>query len=258
MENLLKEKLTRGAQPIGTFLELGSADVVEALAQTGFDFVIIDNEHGPFEAESTAHFVRAALLHNFCPLARVREISRPAVLKLLDSGAQGIIAPDISNVAEVKKLIEYAKYPPIGKRGFGPSRKDTWGFASPARSVAESMAHFNQETLLLPQCETAGALECIEEIVALDGVDGIFIGPFDLSISMGIPGQFDHPDFIAALARIKSACNAAGKICMYFCVNEETAKSALAQGYDAITYSMDSSILIQSCRNLLSNLRQGS
>lgn len=256
MENLLRKKLAQGTQPIGTFFELGSPAVAEALGQTGLDFIIIDNEHGPFEAESTANFVRAALLHGLCPLARVREISRPAILKLLDIGAQGIIVPDIHNVAQVNEIIEYAKFAPIGKRGFCPTRKDGWGYAYPATlSVAENMAYCNQETLLIPQCETVGALNCIEEIAGLDGVDGVFIGPFDLSISMGIPGQFDHPDFLAALERIKNACHAVGKFCIYFTVNEASAKSALAQGFDMITYGLDAAVLIAGYRSFLSNLK---
>ena len=95
MKNQLKEKLKNHQQPIGTFFELGSANVAEALGKTGLDFIIIDNEHGPFEAESTTDFVRGALLGGVTPLARVRETSRPAVLKLLDIGAQGLIVPDV-------------------------------------------------------------------------------------------------------------------------------------------------------------------
>ena len=180
MKNVLKEKLANGGKPIGTFFELGSPSVVEALGRTGLDFVILDNEHGPFEAESTRDFIRAAENSGLCPLARVRESSRPAVLKLLDIGAQGLIIPDVHSVEQVKELVSYAKYAPVGKRGFCPSRKDGWGFdESAAQSVAGQMEYWNHETLLIPQCETLGALEHIEEIVSLDGVDGIFIGPFD-------------------------------------------------------------------------------
>jgi len=256
MENLLKKQLETGKAPIGTFFELGSASVAEALAHTGLDFMIIDNEHGPFEAESTADFIRAALLHGLCPLARVREISRPAILKLLDVGAQGIIVPDIHTVAQVRELVDYAKFAPLGKRGFCPTRKDGWGYQHPATlSVSENMAYSNEQTLLIPQCETVGALENIEEIAAMDGVDGIFIGPFDLSISMGIPGQFEHPDFLNALARIKDACHQANKFCIYFTVNETYAKNALAQGFDVIAYSLDAAILIQAYRNILERIK---
>lgn len=256
MKNLLKEKLEHGEKPIGTFFELGSPSVVEALGRTGLDFVILDNEHGPFEAESTRDFIRAAENGGLCPLARVRESSRPAVLKLLDVGAQGLVIPDVHSVEQVKELISYAKYAPLGRRGFCPSRKDGWGFdEAAAQSVAGQMAYWNQETLLIPQCETLGALEHIEEIAALDGVDGIFIGPFDLSISMGIPGQFDTPEFQAALRRILDACHAAGKFCIYFTVNAAAVAESFRQGFDALTYSLDASVLIQAYRDILSGIR---
>ena len=188
MENTLKQKLAAGAQPIGTFFDTASVSLMECLGRTGLDFAIIDNEHSPIEAETTAALVRAAELSGICPLARVREISRPAVLKLLDVGVQGLIVPNVKTLAQVQELVNYAKYYPIGQRGFCPSRKDGWGFDG-LGSVPETMRHFNGETLLFPQCETAEALAIIEDICAVDGVDGIFVGPFDLSISMGMPGQ---------------------------------------------------------------------
>lgn len=257
MKNILKEKLANGQQPIGTFFELGSPSVVEALGRTGLDFVILDNEHGPFEAESTRDFIRAAENSGLCPLARVRESSRPAVLKLLDVGAQGLIIPDVHTVEQVRDLIAFAKYAPLGKRGFCPSRKDGWGFdEAAAQSVAGQMDYWNRETLLIPQCETVGALEHIEEIAALEGVDGIFIGPFDLSISMGIPGAFERPEFQKALERILAACHAAGKFCIYFTVNAAAVPDSFRQGFDAVAYSLDASVLIQAYRDILSDIRK--
>ena len=157
MRNILKEKLARGEKPLGTFVGTGSAAVVECLGCAGLDFVILDNEHSPIEAETTARLVCAAERRNITPLARVREISRPAILKLLDVGVQGIIIPDVHSAAEVKRVVDYAKYAPVGQRGFCPSRKDGWGTDMPA-GVLETMAHFNGETLVIPQCETAEAL----------------------------------------------------------------------------------------------------
>lgn len=256
MKNTLKEKLQNHQQPIGTFFELGSANVAEALGKTGLDFIIIDNEHGPFEAESTLDYVRGALLGGVTPLARVREISRPAVLKLLDIGVHGLIVPDVHTVEQVQELVNYAKYAPIGKRGFCPTRKDCWGFAYPGtESVPVNMAVNNAETLLIPQCETVGCLENIETITAMEGVDGIFIGPFDLSISMGIPGQFDHPDFQAALKRVLEACHKNGKFCIYFTVNPDAIADGFQLGFDAMAYGLDAAVLVQAYRNILAKVR---
>ena len=161
MENTLKQKLAAGARPIGTFFDTASVSLMECLGRTGLDFAIIDNEHSPIEAETTAALVRAAELSGICPIARVREISRSAVLKLLDVGVQGLIVPNVKTLAQVQELVNYAKYYPIGQRGFCPSRKDGWGFDG-LGSVPETMRHFNGETLLFPQCETAEALAIIE------------------------------------------------------------------------------------------------
>lgn len=243
MHNILKEKLAQGKQPLGTFVGTASPAVVECLGCAGLDFVILDNEHSPVEAETTAAMVRAAELRNVTPLARVREISRPAILKLLDVGVQGLIIPDVRGTEDVRRVVDYAKYAPVGRRGFCPSRKDGWG-TDPQCGVLDTMAHFNQETLVIPQCETAEAMSDIETIAAMDGVDGIFIGPFDLSISMGMPGDFENPQFRAALARILSACRAAGKPCLIFAGDGAGAAVRFAQGYDAVAMGLDATLLI--------------
>lgn len=243
MRNTLKEKLSLGKRPLGTFVGTGSPAVVECLGCAGLDFVILDNEHSPVEAETTAAMVRAAELRNITPLARIREISRPAILKLLDVGVQGLIIPDVRSTDDIRRIVGYAKYAPVGQRGFCPSRKDGWG-TDPQCGVLDTMAHFNAETLVIPQCETAEALADIENIAAMDGVDGIFIGPFDLSISMGMPGDFENPEFRAALERILAACRAAEKPCLIFAGDGTGAAARFAQGYDGVAMGLDATLLI--------------
>lgn len=248
MENSLKRKLQNGEKPLGTFFASGSATMMECLGRTGLDFVVIDNEHAPMEAETTVDLVRAAELTGLCPLARVREISRPAMLKLLDVGVKGLIVPNVQSVEDVKTLISYAKYYPLGERGFCPTRKDGWGFDMP-EAVPEIMRRFNEETLLIPQCETVGALEAIEKIAALDGVDGVFVGPFDLSISMGIPGQFQSEVFQTALTRILRACHEAGKFCLFFGGTKEAVQQGFARGFDGMAYGIDTMLFIELLRD---------
>lgn len=255
MKNTLKEKLIRGEKPLGTFVISGSAAVVECLGCTGLDFVILDNEHSPMEAETTADLVRAAELRGITPLARVREISRSAILKLLDVGVQGLIVPNVHSVQEVEYVVGYAKYAPLGQRGFCPSRKDGWG-TEPLGDVAQVMRHFNGETMVIPQCETAEALADIENIVAMDGVDGIFVGPFDLSISMGLPGDFESPRFAEALERILSACHRAGKPCLIFAGDGAVSARRFAQGFDGVAMSQDLALLISGVQAQIAACRE--
>ena len=255
-KNKLKRKLNSHEKPLGLFFDTASVSVMECIGRTGFDFVIIDNEHSPIDAETSCELIRAAELTGITPLARVREISRPAILKLLDVGAQGLIVPNVSTVDEVRELVSYCKYSPVGNRGFCPSRKDGWGFDSDM-SVDDTMAYFNESVLLIPQCETVGALKHIEEIVWTDGVDGIFIGPFDLSISMGIPGMFDAPEFKAALERIRKAVHSAGKFCIMFAGTPEKALEAYRDGCDSVAYSLDASLIIAGMREKVGTIRKG-
>lgn len=253
--NSFKEKINRHEKPIGIFADMVSSYAVECLGRTGFDYVIIDNEHSPVEAETSAELIRAAELVGLTPFCRVREISRPAILKLLDVGAQGLIVPNVNSVDDVKALVSYCKYAPLGNRGFCPSRKDGWG-NDLELSVADTMKYFNGEVLLIPQCETVGALEAIEEIAAMDGVDGIFIGPFDLSISMGMPGDFSNPVFQAALKRVLDACHTAGKFCILFTGTAEGVIDGFARGYDSMTYSLDAGLMIECFRERVRSIRE--
>lgn len=187
------QKLAAGEGVVGTFSHLGGPAVAECLSLSGLDYVIIDTEHGPFPDESTGEMIRAIELHSAEAFVRVRDSSRAAVLHALDLGARGIIIPDVQSVEEARRLVEYAKYYPLGARGFAFSRSAKYGFLPELKQIGDYFTATNQRTILMPQCETAGALEHIEEIAALDGIDGIFVGPYDLSVALGAPGAVRHP-----------------------------------------------------------------
>ena len=168
------------------------------------------------------------------------EGTRSAVLHALDVGAKGVIVPCIESVEQVKALIAYAKFQPTGARGYCMTRDGKWGYDSAyAEGLAGYMCESNAKTMLIPQCETLGCLEHIEEIAALPGVDGILIGPYDLSIAMGLDGQFAHPAFRAAVARILSACRANGKMSMIFAGSTEDMRQRLNEGFDNILFGLD-------------------
>ena len=216
MENTVLEKFHQGRQSLGTFSAIGSPLAVESLRYTGLDYVIVDTEHSPAGIESAAAQIAAAQGAGLTALARANEISRTAVLRLLDVGAQGVVVPCVETVEEVRELVRYAKFAPLGNRGFCPTRDGGWGHAAHAVSISGYMETSNRETLLLPQCETVGCLEHIEEITAMDGVDGIFVGPFDLSIALGHPGEFNAPVVHDAILRVQAACKRSGKLSIIF------------------------------------------
>ena len=239
MRNTVLEKWRQGQPSLGTFVAMGSPLAVESLRYTGLDYVIVDTEHTPAAIESAALQIQAAQGAGLTALARANEISRTAVLRLLDVGAQGVVVPCVETVDQVRELISYAKFTPLGNRGFCPTRDGGWGYAPEAASIPAYMERCNRETLLLPQCETVGCLEHIEEICALDGVDGIFLGPFDLSIALGHPGEFDAPEVHDAILRVQAACRRHGKLSMIFTGDAASSRRRFAEGYDSVTMGMD-------------------
>lgn len=253
--NKVKEKLLKGERPIGTFEETGSQYVVEALGYTGLDYIIIDNEHAPTDIETSSVSVKNCELNGMTAFGRAREISRSAVLKLLDVGVQGLIVPYVKTKEECEKLVGWSKYPPIGERGFSTSRKDGFGYKL-GLSVADEMKYYNDEVLLIPQCETKDAFDHIEEIAAVKGLDGIFIGPYDLSISLGVPGDFDSDVFVNAVRRIVKAVHDQGKFVIMFAGNNDRVKQAYDLGIDSIAYSLDPAVIIEAYKKIVDDVKK--
>lgn len=256
MKNSLREKMLRGEKTIGSFFELGSGSVMECMALSGLDYVIIDTEHGAYDPLAALEYIRVARQYGATPLARVQEISRPAILKLLDAGAMGLIIPNVNTVEEAEQIVSWGKYMPLGSRGVAPSAgTDFWMTPYAQQGLEQYFEVSNRETLLIPQCETVGCLENIEKIASLPGIDGIFVGPFDLSASMGIPGQFERPEFQEALRHIQSVCRKAGKPTIIYAATEQKVREGFALGFDSVTYSMDALILAEAYKAALEKLR---
>lgn len=255
MKNILKEKFDGGGKALGTFFEIGGETAVEGLGYTGLDYIIIDTEHGPFEVESSMNLIRTAELKGLTPLVRIKDISRPEVLKNLDIGAMGLIVPCVETVEEAGKLVEWAKYYPLGKRGFFYARKAGYGYEEFSKNVQGYFDVCNSETLLIPQCETKGCLDNIEEITALDGVDGIFIGPYDLSVGLGIPAQFHKPEFKEAIARVLKACKDNNKLSFIFTGDPALANQYFEQGFDSVTVGTDIAFYIAGIKAMVEGIK---
>ncbi len=256
MFNILREKIQEKGSAVGTFLGVTNVPLMECLGYTGMDFVIIDTEHGPYDTQPMSDLIKSAELAGMAPIVRVADVTHKEIQRAVDNGAQGIIVPCLREVDEFKKAVDLAKFAPIGNRGFIKGRGSGFGNEPwAAVSLEEYMKNSNEKVLMLPQCETKEALEQIEEIVRIEGLDGIFIGPFDLSISMGIPGQFDHPEFKKAVARIMQACKNAGKLCMIFVSNVADAKYYIEESIDAVAYNLDTNVYTEAYRRIVNEIR---
>lgn len=254
--NKVKEMMKNHQKPLGTFLVLASQSHVECLEGVGLDYVIIDTEHGPYDTENMINLIRGAESANLTPFVRVANADHKEIQRCLDQGAKGLIIPMLNTIEDFKKVINLSKYTPIGNRGFAGVRSNHYGYDESIKAdITSFMKTCNDEILVLPQCETIHALEIIEDVLKLDGIDGIFVGPFDLSISLGIPVQFDHPKFKAAMNRILSACKETGKFALIYAGVPKRAKEAFEQGFDSVAYNIDASIFIEGYKSKISEIK---
>jgi 2-keto-3-deoxy-L-rhamnonate aldolase RhmA len=191
----------------GTFLNLGSPVGVEVAAATGFDWLLIDLEHGSGTEADLRNLLLACRGSSAAPIVRIRSVDPDAVKFAMDSGAAGIMFPYVSSVAEAKRALQSMKYPPKGSRGVaGVIRATGYG-----RNWQRYLDEANDNGLVVVQIETPEAVDAAEQIAAIDGVDVLFVGPLDLSVNMGHPGDFSPPEFNAALQRVIDACKQHGK-----------------------------------------------
>lgn len=256
MLNKLKSTIENKQHAIGTFLGVANPSIVEILGYTGLDFIVIDTEHGPYDTMPMSDLIRAAESKGLSPIVRVADLTHKEIQRALDNGAEGIIIPCLRDVDSFRKAVDLTKFAPLGNRGFIKGRGSGFGNEPWASgTLTEYMQNSNEKVLLLPQCETKEALDNIEEIVQIEGIDGIFIGPFDLSISMGIPGQFDAPEFKEAVDRILSACRQAGKLCMMFTGSVEDARAYIDKGFDAVANSIDTIIFAEAYKTMVDAIR---
>jgi len=255
MHNKLKEIFSAGKQALGMFLELEGHLAAECLGLSGLDFFIADAEHGTFDVKSAAAAIIAGRLRGIEPLVRTQDSTRPSVLKMLDIGAAGLIVPYIQNLDEVKRLVEFAKYAPLGSRGFAWTRSAGFGKDAASPKLEEHFNICNAQTMLIPQCETAGCLAQVERIADLAGVDGIFVGPYDLSIALGVPGELTSPILQSAINRILEACKSSGKLAFIYSGDAPTAKQRFEEGFDAVACGMDVLCLMEAVQTLVAKVK---
>ena len=252
MANQLKRKLEKGEVVLGMFITLNCPDLVEITGLAGFDFCIIDTEHGPGNPESIQHMLRAAELRGVTPIVRIPDTAPVTVLRTLDVGAAGIEVPQINSLESARELVRSAKYFPLGERGACLTRSSRYGFVP---GVAEYFEEANRETLVIVHCENKAGLDCLEEIASVDGIDVIFVGPYDLSQSFGVPGEIYHPVMVEAVDRALATAKACGKPAGIYVGSVEEAKVRIEQGFTYIAYSMDTLVFAEACREIADGVR---
>ena len=207
----MRQRMATGEVMLGTFVvELRTPAVARLLCQGGFDFLMVDTEHGCYDPAVVAQHIQAGRQNGICPLVRVPGPDRGEIKRALDSGAEGVMVPMCECLEEVEEAVQASKYPPQGRRGAHFTRPHS-DYSTPA-DMAEYMDRANHELLTIIQIETLPAAELVDEIAAVPGVDLLYLGPGDLSIAMGIPGQLTHPDVLSVVARMTAACERHGKI----------------------------------------------
>ena len=251
--NRLRARLAAGATVVGTMLvEIRQPAVMTLLANAGFDFVLIDTEHGPFSIESIAELSRAARDASVTPVVRVPELTYAYVAQALDAGAQGIMLPRVTAAAQVAECVAHMKYAPAGRRGAVLARGHTAFRGGP---LADVLAAMNRETFLIVQIETSEAVERLDEILAVPGVDAALVGPTDLSLALGVPGKMDDPKLVAAIERTMAAC-AAHRVIPAIHTNDVAMTAAWARrGMRLVSINSEAGLLMAGARSAVEAIR---
>jgi 2-keto-3-deoxy-L-rhamnonate aldolase RhmA len=236
-ENQVKTKVLQGGISIGTFVfEFDTTGVARLAGQAGAEFTVFDMEHTGWSLETIRMLVATSRSIDMVPLVRVPASEYHFIARVLDVGAMGIMVPMVESARQAEQIVQFAKYPPVGRRGaaFGVSHDDYTG-----GDIVEKIASANRETLLIAQIETERGVEEVDAIASVAGIDVLWIGHFDLTNSLGIPGQFDHPRFVSALERVLEACRREGKVPGFMAGDIPTGKALLDQGFRMLAYGGD-------------------
>jgi len=252
MNNRFKQLLAEGKPAIGTMIQLPSAPVVEVLAQAGFDWLVIDSEHGPIDVESVHAMIRATSGTPVTPTVRIARNLDWLAKRVLDVGALGVMMPGVNNADEARAAVQSVRYPPQGNRGFGPTFAGLrWNLAG-----GDYARLANETVMAIVQIEHIDAVQRIDEILAVPGIDVALIGPYDLSGSMGLLGQVAHADVQGAIDRVLRAAQKAKVAAGIFAVSAGEVNRYIAQGFRAILVGVDVAFLAAGAQGILGQIKR--
>mgnify|MGYP005848379487 CR=1 FL=1 len=254
--NLVKQRLLKGETVIGTMVqELRTPAIAQILKQAGFDFFMIDMEHGSYSMETAADIIRVGRLLDMCPLVRVASPEYHLIARPLDQGAMGVMMPRLEARAQVEKLVEAMKYPPAGKRGCSSDAPHSEYDFSP---LPEWLEANNEDTLVIAQIERKVAIENVDDLLSVPGVDVALIGPEDLSVSLGAPGETGHPLVVDAIEKVIASAQRHGVTPGIHMGSTERLLGWMAKGMRMIMYSSDLGFIMEAGAAGLSRLREAS
>jgi len=252
MSNSIQDKLREGKCVVGPFLKLPSPAIVEIMGLAGFDYVIIDCEHGPLDILKAEDMVRAAKLTGMSAVIRVSDNDPVMISRALDIGADAVQVPQISNKDDALRVVKAAKFSPNGERG-------VCRFVRAAQYTSmDKFSYFksaNEETMVIIHIEGEEGVRNIEEILTVEGIDVIFLGPYDLSQSLGVPGQVSHPKVLEMMEKVIKSATANGKVVGTFVDDIDTGKKWIALGVKYISYSVDVGIIFEKCKDIVKSIK---
>jgi 4-hydroxy-2-oxoheptanedioate aldolase len=245
VHNKIKSALAEGKLVVNGWLTVPHAFVAEMMAQAGWDSLTVDMQHGMQDYAGVLACFQGMQVHGITPVVRVPWNEPGIIGKVLDAGAQAVICPMINSRREAESFVSYCRYPPDGVRSFGPLRASM--FTQPGPTM---MSTANREILCIPQIETRAALECLHDILDVPGIDGVYIGPADLGISLGYGPKTDRdePQLLKIFDEILAAAKKRGKFAVFHCATGNAAREAASKGFQFITVGMDMFLMLSAAK----------
>ncbi len=253
-DNPVKQALLERHLTLGTWIQVGHPAVAEVLAEAGLDWIAADMEHTDIDNATFTNLARGMHGRGVVPMARVKENDTIAIRQVLDLGAQGVIVPLVHTADDAERAVAAAKFPPRGVRGYAFARTNEWG-----KDFDACAASANEDVAVVAMIESKEGVKNIDAILDVDGIDGVFIGPYDLSGSYGVPGQTSHADVVAGCEQVVKACADAGKSAGLHVVypTQEAIATAIADGFTFIALGLDVVFLREGAAEAVKEARGG-
>ena len=252
MQRDIKAALKQGQLLIGSFFRLPSPDLVEIFGEAGFDFIIIDQEHGPVSPETTSNLVRACDLVEMAAIVRIPDNLPWFFQHALDVGALGVQVPQVRTAADAERAVQASKFAPVGSRGVC---RNVRAARYSARDRYVYLEGSNRDTLVVIQIESKVGVENLKGILSVPGLDVVFLGPYDLSQSLGIPGQVDHPMVRSMMDQVVTACRRADVAAGVYADSVEAIRHWVGMGVQYIAVGVDTALIYSLTRKMVAELR---